>query len=685
MVLRVVIRAVFTLVMMSVLLQAGIVNSQDVPSTQEPVFRVAYGEFPPYASTDSDGVVSGYAVDLMRRLAEQAGYSVEFVRAANPTRMLEMLDAGTVDATTLLAITPQRQSAGHFTLPIGVYQNALFVPSGSGIEVFGDLSGGVIGAVHGSFAAREVRKAVPDAQVIEYDDLDDMILPLLNGRIDAIVSPSEPFVRTLRSADLEQRVRQLESAVSEAPRAFLFRHELSGLRNRINMVIRRDISEAELEALSAKWFGKPRVWLDDPVIRIAVGLVAVALILTVIAVLVAVVLHRRATMSFAESRHNKMLVDALNGINAAVVIYDSQFRAVHCNDGFIATFPTMLPLIRSGMSMPDLIARSYQNGVTEEQKDPAEAEMFARQIIEHVQLGEECARTVRMSDGRVFDAIEFPIGPDMYASVRTDVTRLHRQMEEISTQKELLGVLNEKLQTFSSIAAHDLKAPVRQTTMAIRVVREELEMMDIEMTEDCSEFLTMSEHSLHAMGVLIDDLLTYARAENAGDIAITLSPEERLDDLAALLAVPATFELSIAPDLPDVHVPPAGFDLVMRNLISNAIKHHDRESGRIEVRARISGALAIFEIEDDGPGIPEQYRERIFAPFQRLSATTPGSGLGLSAVQKTIESWGGTVMVQAASDDDTRGSVFSFTVPCPQEPSMASPYPSFSQEQRFIA
>jgi signal transduction histidine kinase len=85
---------------------------------------------------------------------------------------------------------------------------------------------------------------------------------------------------------------------------------------------------------------------------------------------------------------------------------------------------------------------------------------------------------------------------------------------------------------------------------------------------------------------------------------------------------------------------------VVQNLISNAIKHHDRpENGHVWIEARALPHAVEFTVTDDGPGIPERFRERVFGMFQTLKPRdeVEGSGMGLAIVKKLIERQGGKI------------------------------------------
>jgi signal transduction histidine kinase len=102
--------------------------------------------------------------------------------------------------------------------------------------------------------------------------------------------------------------------------------------------------------------------------------------------------------------------------------------------------------------------------------------------------------------------------------------------------------------------------------------------------------------------------------------------------------------------------------LVLRNLISNAIKHHDRVDGHVHIAVRTVGAFIEFTVADDGPGIAPQHHSRIFQMFQTLKPRDQqeGSGIGLAVVQRTVESRGGKISVESA---EGQGARFCFTWP----------------------
>ena len=103
-----------------------------------------------------------------------------------------------------------------------------------------------------------------------------------------------------------------------------------------------------------------------------------------------------------------------------------------------------------------------------------------------------------------------------------------------------------------------------------------------------------------------------------------------VDDIIDLISPPKGFTIVGAEDMPCIETHRVPLETVLRILISNAIKHHDRTEGRIEVSARHVGEFVEFAVTDDGPGIPEEFHDRIFKMFQTLKPRdeVEGSGMG---------------------------------------------------------
>ena len=125
-------------------------------------------------------------------------------------------------------------------------------------------------------------------------------------------------------------------------------------------------------------------------------------------------------------------------------------------------------------------------------------------------------------------------------------------------------------------------------------------------------------------------------------------------ELAGLVSPPDGFSIEGSKGLPTIEAARAPLTQALQNLIGNAIKHHDHpEDGHIWVAAASRECLVEFTVADDGPGIPEQFRERVFGMFQTLKPRdeVEGSGMGLAIVKKIVERQGGTIWLTEGRND----------------------------------
>jgi signal transduction histidine kinase len=101
---------------------------------------------------------------------------------------------------------------------------------------------------------------------------------------------------------------------------------------------------------------------------------------------------------------------------------------------------------------------------------------------------------------------------------------------------------------------------------------------------------------------------------------------------------------------------------LFQNLISNALKYRSSRTPEIGVFAAQDGAYWRFGVQDNGIGIPAEFRTQIFGIFKRLHdrRAYPGTGIGLAICQKIVERYGGRIWVES---EVGRGSTFLFTLP----------------------
>ena len=183
--------------------------------------------------------------------------------------------------------------------------------------------------------------------------------------------------------------------------------------------------------------------------------------------------------------------------------------------------------------------------------------------------------------------------------------------------------------------------------------------------------------------MLVDSLLDISK-EEAGAMTLEQKPlnirsiaDSIVNDMGPMASLQSIQLIDEMPaDLPLLMIDRDKVERVFTNLIDNALKFTP-EDGRIILRASLSNHVPdgvdaedrymLCEVLDSGPGIPEEYRERIFDRFAQVrgrEGRRRGSGLGLAFCRMVVEAHGGRIWVQ---DRPEGGSVFKFTLPVVKE------------------
>ncbi len=247
--------------------------------------------------------------------------------------------------------------------------------------------------------------------------------------------------------------------------------------------------------------------------------------------------------------------------------------------------------------------------------------------------------------------------------------RLIAEAEVIAKSKELaranaeLSQANRDLEDFASIIAHDLGAPMR----AMRDMTLRLEARvdaGAEPDPEMHAAIDRLKEQTQRLSSMLRDLHDYSSIGRKQDAIESVETEALVGRVVRSIPRPDGFSITIAGDWPrlDTLVPP--LDLVLRNLIDNAVKHHDRDGGSVEITGALKPEVLEITIADDGPGIPAERRAAAFLPFRTLAPAAvkgrqqaPGTGMGLAFVKRTIEAVGGRMSL-ASVPELPRGTRF---------------------------
>ena len=224
---------------------------------------------------------------------------------------------------------------------------------------------------------------------------------------------------------------------------------------------------------------------------------------------------------------------------------------------------------------------------------------------------------------------------------------IRRNIAQLKRQERMLARSNLHLEEFAHVASHDLRSPLRAIANTVEWLGEDLSERTSPV-RSCEHLDRLRLQARRAM-TLVSDLHNYSKVGRKKELEEPVDVATMTREIFKSLPAAKSMRLEVSGEPASILTARAPLDLVLRNLIDNAVKYHDRVDGAIFVRWRKEGSAIVFEVADDGPGIAEQYHHLVFQPFQKLESyeQVSGSGLGLATVKKTIEHFGCTISLHS--------------------------------------
>jgi len=209
-----------------------------------------------------------------------------------------------------------------------------------------------------------------------------------------------------------------------------------------------------------------------------------------------------------------------------------------------------------------------------------------------------------------------------------------------SLKEELERELNE----FTYRVSHDLQSPLNAIRNVISWIKEDIEDGN---AEDNLKHFSMVNNSVERMHRLLDDLRSYSAIKREVCPPNKINLKALVFNIIENINEHHNYEVMI--DSEEIELPKNPLIFVLTHLLSNAIKHHDKPKGLINVRCESKLDYYELSVTDDGPGIPVVYQNKIFDIFQKLKSKdeVEGSGLGLPMIRKTLAPYRAEVSVNS--------------------------------------
>jgi len=238
----------------------------------------------------------------------------------------------------------------------------------------------------------------------------------------------------------------------------------------------------------------------------------------------------------------------------------------------------------------------------------------------------------------------------------------HHNALQLIENNNLLSKTNTELDRFVYSTSHDLRAPLTSVMGLINITERSQNQ------EDINKYLGMMKDRVYSLDRFIKDITDYSRNNR-------LEIKKEKVHLAALArevweslkfspeAENITFQVEIPEDL-SIETDKNRLQVVIGNLISNAVRYHDtrKKEQYIRLHYQVSGRVFCIKVEDNGQGIAQEYHTKIFDMFYRANENSKGSGLGLYIVKEALMKLSGSIQL-----DSTLGVGTVITVKLPQQ------------------
>jgi signal transduction histidine kinase/CHASE3 domain sensor protein len=291
------------------------------------------------------------------------------------------------------------------------------------------------------------------------------------------------------------------------------------------------------------------------------------------------------------------------------------------------------------------------------------------------------AAITALRDGEALCDVDFrlrlAVGDDEFANLKAikelgidrDQPIIRGTLQIITERKKMelsLRQSNEELSQFAYVASHDLQEP-------LRMVGSYLELLNLRygalLEGDGKEFIGYAIDGAARMKTLINDLLAFSRVSRQVPEKSPVSMDDILQNAIKMLEVTIRENdavIDCTTPLPTVPGSKGQLTQLLQNLIGNGIKYRREDAPVIKISAQTVNGEWLFSVEDNGIGIPEEHRRKVFEIFKRLHSRDKysGTGIGLAVCERIIQHHGGRIW---AEQSDTGGSVFKFSLPTLEE------------------
>ncbi|KPM31184.1 histidine kinase [Croceitalea dokdonensis DOKDO 023] len=250
-----------------------------------------------------------------------------------------------------------------------------------------------------------------------------------------------------------------------------------------------------------------------------------------------------------------------------------------------------------------------------------------------------------------------PVNPQMLLeNIEAQAGKIMAITKEKESLLKSLEQQNESLNNYAHMVSHDLKSPIRNVYCLVTWLLEDAK----DITDSKENNVELIFQNLKKMDSLIDGILKHATIDSLKEKMTMVNLNCLVDEIVRTVYVPDHVNIYVKDELPTLYIGKYRMEQLFKNIIVNAITAlEDKIAGTIEITCKQQEDGWLFEIKDNGKGIPEHLQAGIFNMFKKLENDSNATGIGLALVKKIINYYKGEVWL---SSQEGVGTSFFFTI-----------------------
>jgi len=348
---------------------------------------------------------------------------------------------------------------------------------------------------------------------------------------------------------------------------------------------------------------------------------------------------------------HQMLLNILDLMPSPLIIKDSNHKVIFVNDAYCDLVKTERSIIINnietnflGEEVGEFVIK-YDELFFNKQNRPINELIFTNKNQEDIKL--KVRRINFKTDTGVY---MLKIIDDITEAkmAEQEIMDFQHKLEESLTKLERK---NNELDQFAYIVSHDLKAPLRAISNLVTWIEEDNEES---LNEETKLNYKLLKDRVVRMEQLINGVLQYTKAGRGSGVKEQVHLPSFIAEVCDMLSVRNIVDIS--EEMPVILTEKLYLEQVLSNLISNSVKHNTNSQTLIKIYGEDEIGFIKICIEDNGPGVPKEFHEKIFQIFHTLKPkdTLDTTGVGLSIVKKIVEDKGGKVWLDADFIDGAR-------------------------------